>query len=87
MPEVLKYGRSLRGPCVKNEGSVFHGTARAIRLINSLLDGKNKNIPNIHRQFADNSKKNIFHKIRPKSFSQGFLLIFQIFLKLSENSL
>ena len=34
-PEVLKYGPSLRGPCVKNEGLVFHGTARAIRLMNS----------------------------------------------------
>ena len=76
----------MRGPCVRNDGLVFHGTARAIRLINSLLDGKNENIPNIHRQFADNSQKNIFHEIRPKLFSQGFLLIFQVFRKLSKNS-
>ena len=59
-PNVLKYGPSLRGPCVKNEGLVFHGTARAIRLINSLLYEKNENIPNIHRQFANNSPKKIF---------------------------
>ena len=38
----------LASPCWKNEGLVFHGTARAIRLINSLLDGKRENIPNIH---------------------------------------
>ena len=24
--EILKYGPSLRDPCVKNEGLVFHGT-------------------------------------------------------------
>ena len=29
----------------KNEGLVIQGTARAIRLINSLLYGKNENIP------------------------------------------
>ena len=51
----------MRGPCIKNEGLVFHGTARAIRLINSLLDGKNENIPNIHRQVADNFSKNQKH--------------------------
>ena len=54
---------------------MFHGTAQAVRLINSLLYGKNENIPNIHRQFADNFRINIFHEISPKSFSQGFLLI------------
>ena len=61
-PEVLKYGPSLRVPCVKCEGLVFHGTARAIRLINSLFYGKNENIPNIHRQFADNSPKKYFSR-------------------------
>ena len=55
--EVLKYGPSLRGPCVKIEGLVFHGTKRAIWLINSLLNGKNRNIPNIHREFADSFMK------------------------------
>ena len=40
---------------MKNEGLVFHGMARAIRFIYSLLYGKNENIPNIYRQFADNS--------------------------------
>ena len=50
--------------------------------VNSLLDGKNANIPNIDRQFVDNSLKNIFHEISSKSFSKGFLLI----LKFSENS-
>ena len=34
--------------------------ARAIGLINSLQYGKNENIPNIDRQFADNSPKKIF---------------------------
>ena len=33
---------------VKNERLVFHDTARAIRLINSLFYGKNENIPKIH---------------------------------------
>ena len=61
-PEVLKYGASLRGPCVKNEDLVFHGTARAIRLINSLLHGKNENVPNIHKEFADNFSKNCFSR-------------------------
>ena len=73
-PEILKYGPSLRGPSVKNEGLVFHGTARAIRLINSLFYGKNENIPKICRQFF---RKIIFHEISPKSFSQGFLMIFR----------
>ena len=44
---------SLRGPCVKtpgkNRGFSISRTARAVWLINSLLDGKNENIPNIHR--------------------------------------
>ena len=31
-----------RGPCIKNEGLVFHGTAQAIQLINSLFYGKTK---------------------------------------------
>ena len=54
----------------KNEGLVFHGMARAIRLINSLFYGKNENVPNIHREFADNfPKKLFFHQISPKSFS------------------
>ena len=44
----------------------------------------------IFRTFTDNLPtilgKNVFHEIRPKSFSQGFLLIFKFFQKLSENS-
>ena len=48
--------------CVKNEGLVFHGTARAVQLINSLLDGKNESIPNIHRELADNFPKNKFSR-------------------------
>ena len=44
----------------------------------------------VFRTFTDNLptilKKHFFHEIGPKSFSQGFLLIFQIFRKLSENS-
>ena len=53
-PKVLKYGTSLRGPCGKNEGLVFHCTARVIRLINSLLDGRNENIPSIPENFPKN---------------------------------
>ena len=40
-----------------------------------------KIFPNIHRQFADSFRKNIFHEISLKSFSKGYLLIF----KFSEN--
>ena len=68
-PEVLKYVQSLQGPRVKSEGLVFHGTARAIRLINSLLDGKNENIPNIHRQF---SEKIFFTKLDQNHFPKVF---------------
>ena len=71
-PKVLRYGPSLRSPCVKNEGLVFHGTTRAIRLINSLLFGKNENIPNIDRQFTDNSQKNIFTKLVQNHFPKDF---------------
>ena len=87
--EVLKYGPSLRGPCVKNEGLVFHGTARAIRLINSLLNGKNENIPNIDRQFADNSPKIFFTKLVQNHFSNVFCWFSnfpKISWKLTENS-
>ena len=59
-PEILKYGSNLRGPCVKIEGLVFHGTAREIRLINSLLYSRNENIPKIHREFADNFWEKLF---------------------------
>ena len=62
---------------MKIEGLVFHGIAGAIRSRNSFLYGRNENIPNIHRQFADNSQKNVFHEISAKSCSQGFLLIFK----------
>ena len=59
-PEVLKYGPSLPGPCVKSKDLVFQGTARAIRLINSLFNGKNETIPKIHREFSDSFPKNYF---------------------------
>ena len=36
--------RSTDRACVKTEGLVFYGTARAIRLINSLLYGKKTKI-------------------------------------------
>ena len=71
----------MRGPYLVLHGIhclVFHGTARAIRLMNSLLDGKKENTPNIHRQYADNSSiKYFFHEISPKSLFQGFPLIFK----------
>ena len=51
-------GFEVRGPCVKNEGLVFHGTACAIRLINSLLYGikrkYTKHSPRICCQFSEN---------------------------------
>ena len=71
--EVLKYGPSLRGPCVKSDGLVFHGTEREIRLINSLFSGKNENI----QYCSPNYTKLIF----PMLFVD-----FQIIRKLSENS-
>ena len=37
---------------------------------------KNKNIPNIHREFADNFPKNIFHEISPEP---TFFVDFPIF--------
>ena len=80
-PEVLKYGPSLRDPCVKNESLVFHGTARSIWLINSLLYGENENIRKFTENFPTIFQKITFHEISPKSFSQGFWLIF----KFSEN--
>ena len=45
------------------------------------MEGENENIPKIRREFPDNFRKIIFYEISPKSFSQGFLLIF----KFSEN--
>ena len=64
--------RSFERPCIKkNEALVFHSTARAIPSINSLSHGKNENIPNINREFANNSLKTIFHEISRKPFSQG----------------
>ena len=48
--------------CLKNEGLVFHGTAWAIRLINSLLYVKNKYVNNIHREFSGNFPKNYFSR-------------------------
>ena len=44
----------------KNEDLVFHGTARAIRLIDTLLNGKNENIPNIYREFSGKFPKHYF---------------------------
>ena len=73
-------------PCVKIEGLVFHGMARAIRLINSLLHGKNENVLNIHREFADNFRKIIFHENYSKINFLIFSVDFKIFRELSENS-
>ena len=57
--EILSH-KFRRSVCKKKEALVFHSTARAIRSINSLLHGKNENIPNIHRAFANNFFKNYF---------------------------
>ena len=68
----------------ENEGLVFHGTARAIRLINSLLDGKYENIPNIHRELSANFRE--FSRNESKISFPKFFADFRIFRKLSENS-
>ena len=81
--EIL--GPSLRGPSVKDEGWVFHGTARAIRLINSLLFGENENIPNIHREFPDNFPKNYFFTKLVQNHFPRFSVDIQIFWTLSGN--
>ena len=44
-------------PCLKAEGLVLCGKARAVRLINSLLFGKNENSPKIQVEFADSFLK------------------------------
>ena len=61
-PEVFESRTELVRSVGKNDGLVFHGTARAIRLINSLSYGTNDNVPNIHREFADNVPKNYFSR-------------------------
>ena len=60
-------------------------TELAIQSINSLLDGKN--ILRSHREFADNFPENKFSRNLPKIILVRFSVDFQIFQKLSENSL
>ena len=55
---------------MKMRGYYFMVQHEQILLINSLLDGKNENIPNIQGQFAYNSPKSAFTKL-------GFLLVFK----------
>ena len=68
---------------------MFHGTPRAIQSINGLLNGKNENISNIHRQFADNSLKKYFSRNQIKiifpRFSVDFSSFQKIVQKLTEN--
>ena len=75
-PRVWKYGPSLRA-YVKTKGLVFHSSARAFRLINDKSHGQNGNILKIHQELADDFPTNLFHKICPESFSQGFPMIFK----------
>ena len=74
---------------MRNEGLVFHDTARAIRIINGLLHSKNK----IFQTFTENLptifRKIIFHEISPKSFQNHFPKVFIDFhmsRKFPENS-
>ena len=66
------------------QGLSIHGTAQAIRLINSLFYGRNENIPehSLRIQMPTMFREIVFHAVSLKSFFQGFLLIF----KFSENS-
>ena len=57
-----------------------------MRLINSLLNGKNENVPNIHREFANEFSKNYFSRNQSKIIFLRFSVDFQIFRELSENS-
>ena len=84
-PEVLKYGPSLRGPFVETEGLVFHGTARAIRLKNRLLNDNNEKIPRTQPELADNFPKNYFSRIFSKIILPNFCIDFQVFRMLSKN--
>ena len=59
-PKFVKYGPSLRDPCVKDECFVFHGTAKAISLINSLLYGEKENIPEDSPRIRRQLPKNYF---------------------------
>ena len=64
--------------CVTNEGLVFHSTAQALRLINSLSDGKTKifgHSPRICRLF---SEKLFFTKLVQNHFPR-FSVDFQMF--------
>ena len=68
--------RSTDRACIKSEGLVFHGTGRAIRLINSLLHEErpknySENLSRIRGQF---SKQSSSRNMSKKSFSQGFPL-------------
>ena len=83
--EVLKHRPSLQGSWVKTERLVFHGMAWAIRLINSLLHGKNENISKLTENLPTIFRKIIFHEISTKSFSQSFSW-FSILRKFYENS-
>ena len=75
--KVLKYRPRLQGPCVEKRGLNIsrYGTGNPV--------SKHEHILNIHWEVTDNFPKNYFHEIRPKSFSQAFLLI----LKFSESCL
>ena len=85
--EVLipKFGSTDRA-CVKTEGLVFHGTGRAIWLIDSFLYGKNENILKIHREFVDYFPKNFSQNMSKIIFSR-FSGDFHNFRQLSEDSL
>ena len=76
----------MRGLCIKNGGLVFHGTAQAIWLIDSLLYDRKKTFQTFTDDLLTILPKNVSHEIRPTSVSQGFVLIFQIVQKFAENS-
>ena len=59
--------------------------AQAIRLISSLLNGENENVPKIQREFADNFPKKYFSRNYSKIIFLRFSVDFQIFRELSEN--
>ena len=60
--------------------------AGAIRLINSLLYGKNESILSIHQEFAYNFLKNYFSRNQSKTIFPRYSVDFHFFQKFSEKS-
>ena len=61
---------------MKNESLAVHGKARAVQLIiNSLLYGRNENIPSIHPEF---SRESIFTNLVEKNFPRTLRILVNV---------